>query len=275
MPLGKCNLCHANSELRDSHYLPRGGYKSTRSASLKNQNPVVIGSNKAKQSQAQVHEFKFCPVCEARFNDGGENWVLRHIHRAYGGVFPIHTILNSAQPIVGRSGFLVFPQQTIPTINIDKLIYFAMSIFWRGTLHWNPVEGNRASRVYLGRYERQIRMFLLGRSKLPKDMALIVGVWPFNGVPIMNTFPEMDETEPYRRYWFYISGFFFILAVGKKIPSLVKQICAPSLKAVILSKELGASIYNIVRTKAKAADKTDIEGMLQEIAAIKAKTSSN
>ena len=147
MPLGKCNLCHANSELRDSHYLPRGGYKSTRSASLKNQNPVVIGSNKAKQSQAQVHEFKFCPVCEARFNDGGENWVLRHIHRAYGGVFPIHTILNSAQPIVGRSGFLVFPQQTIPTINIDKLIYFAMSIFWRGTLHWNPVEGNRASRV--------------------------------------------------------------------------------------------------------------------------------
>ena len=102
-----------------------------------------------------------------------------------------------------------------------------------------------------------------------------MGVWPFNGVPIMNTFPEMDETEPYRRYWFYISGFFFILAVGKKIPSLVKQICAPSLKAVILSKELGASIYNIVRTKAKAADKTDIEGMLQEIAAIKAKTSSN
>jgi len=42
MKRGKCELCHALADLRDSHYLPKSGYKKMRASDLKNPNRVVL-----------------------------------------------------------------------------------------------------------------------------------------------------------------------------------------------------------------------------------------
>ena len=76
MKRGKCELCHAVADLRDSHYLPKSGYKKMRASDLKNPNPVVLSGGKAKQSSLQVRDYKFCGACEERFNKGGEAWIL-------------------------------------------------------------------------------------------------------------------------------------------------------------------------------------------------------
>ena len=72
MKRGRCELCNATSDLRDSHYLPKRGYKKARATELKNPNPVVLSGGRVKQSSLQVRDYKFCDACETRFNQGGE-----------------------------------------------------------------------------------------------------------------------------------------------------------------------------------------------------------
>jgi hypothetical protein len=59
MKRGKCELCHAVAELRDSHYLPKSGYKKMRASDLKNPNPLVLSGGKAKQRSMQVGTTSF------------------------------------------------------------------------------------------------------------------------------------------------------------------------------------------------------------------------
>ena len=69
--------------------------------------------------------------------------------------FHAQEVLKHATPRVLRQGFALFPHSTVPSVDVRKLIYFAISMFWRGTLQWSSVDGARPERIYLGRYEDQ------------------------------------------------------------------------------------------------------------------------
>ena len=208
MKRGKCELCRAVADLHDSHYLPKSGYKKMRANELKNPNPVVLSGGKAKQSSLQVRDYKFCGACEERFNKGGETWILNKIPQNYGDPFWLHTLLNSKSPtVIGND--LLFPQAGIPELDMAKLVYFALSIFWRGTRRWSAVEGGQPPKLYLGRHEKAIRAFLLGRGKLPEDVVITVAVWPYKKVYPMAMMPRAHAGTGYRKLlvlflWFHI-----------------------------------------------------------------------
>src|SRR5882672_6665336 len=134
MQKGRCQLCGATGKLHDSHFLARAGYKRMRAVALKNPNPVVIAGGKLRQSSLQVRDYKFCSDCEGRFNKGGESWVLANIPEDDCAKFSIHDILNKSQHRVVEPGRLLFPESAIAEIELVKLTYFGVSIFWRGTL---------------------------------------------------------------------------------------------------------------------------------------------
>ena len=253
MKLGKCELCHAVADLRDSHYLPKSGYKKMHASDLKNPNPVVLSGGKAKQSSLQVRDYKFCGACEARFNKGGEAWILNKIPQNYGDPFWLHTLLNSKTPIVNGND-LLFPQASIPEADMAKLVYFALSIFWRGTQRWSAVEGGQPPKLYFGRQEKAIRAFLLGRGKLPEDVIVTVAVWPYKKIYPMALMPRADAGSGYRSYWFYFFGFIFLLALGRKIPPQQRRTCSYHSTEKFLT--------------------LSVEGMFKEIQAIRSKTSS-
>ena len=163
MKRGYCKLCAARA-LHDSHYLPKGGYKRTRASGIKNPNPVVLSGGKARQSSLQVRDYKFCGACEKRFNDGGEAWILNNIPKNYGDPFWLHSLINTKTPILNGKD-LLFPHASIPEVDMAKLVYFALSIFWRGTRLWSPVDGGRPPKLYLGQQEKAIRSFLLGQRQ--------------------------------------------------------------------------------------------------------------
>ncbi|MFL6436599.1 MAG: hypothetical protein ACJ71Q_03390 [Terriglobales bacterium] len=271
---GKCELCHAVAELRDSHFLPKSGYKKTRATDLKNPNPVVLSGGKAKQSSLQVRDHKFCGACEERFNKGGEAWILNNIPQNYGDPFFLHTLLNAKTPIV-LGNDLLFSQASIPEVDMAKLVYFALSIFWRGTRHWSEVDGGRPTKLYLGREEKAIRAFLLGRSKLPETVIIKVAVWPFNKVYPIASMPRAERGSGYRVYWFYFFGFIFRLALGKKIPAQERRTCSyhSPERFLTLSPELGTAVKDAIRTQLLSTDRSKIEGMLKEIQAIRSKAS--
>jgi hypothetical protein len=191
MKRGRCELCHAKADLCDSHFLPKAAYKRARATELTNPNPVVMSGVKTRQSSLQVRDYKFCLACEEKFNRGGERWILDHIPENYGDPFRLqHTLLNAGSPVSSGSDDLLYPQTSIPDVDIKKLVYFAVSTFWRATRPWSPVEGGSPERLYLPRrHESAIRAFLLDpeRKKLPNDVVVTVAVWPYNKVYALAT----------------------------------------------------------------------------------------
>jgi hypothetical protein len=271
---GKCELCHAVADLHDSHFLPKGGYKRTRATDLKNQNPVVLSGGKARQSSMQVRDYKFCGACEARFNKGGEAWILNSIPQDYGHPFWLHTLLNSKTPtVIGND--LFFPEASIPEVDMAKLVYFALSIFWRATRRWSAVEGGQPPKLHLGRQEKAIRAFLLGRGKLPEDVIVTVAAWPYKKVWSTAQMPRADAGNGYRSYWFYFFGFIFLLALGRKIPAQRWQTCSyhSPEKFLTLSLGLGSVVKESISTQFSSLDHSEIESMFREIQAIRSKTS--
>jgi hypothetical protein len=275
MTRGKCELCHAVADLRDSHYLPKSGYKKMRASDLKNPNPVVLSDGKAKQSSLQVRDHKFCGACEELFSKRGESWILNRIPQNYGDPFWLHTLLNSKTPTANGND-LLFPQASIPEVEMAKLVYFALSIFWRGTRRWRAVEGGQPPKLHFGKYEKTIRTFLLGRGKLPDDVIVTAAVWPYKKVYLIASMPRADAGNGYRSYWFYFFGFIFLLSLGRKIPVQQRRICSyhSPEKFLTLSPGLGSLVKDTIRTEFLSLDRSKIEGMFKEIQAIRSKTSS-
>jgi hypothetical protein len=150
-------------------------------------------------------------------------------------------------------------------------VYFAFSIFWRGTRRWSAVEGGQPPKLYLGRQEQVIRAFLLGRGKLPEDVVVTVAVWPYKKVYPMAMMPRADAGTGYRSHWFYFFGFIFLLARGKKIPAQQRRTCSyhSPAKFLTLSLGLGSLVKEAISTELLSLDRSKIESMFKEIQAIR------
>ena len=102
---------------------------------------------------------------------------MNAVPRTYGAPFSAHDALRKATPVVVRSGFQIYKAVDVPKIDLVKLVYFAISIFWRGTLSWNPVAGGDIPGIKLSyRHKEALRQFLLSGKALPLDVVLTVVV---------------------------------------------------------------------------------------------------
>lgn len=72
MKAGACKLCKEPKDLCDSHYLPKGVYRSGRAEELKNPNPVVIENGQWKQLADQLRGY-----AKARLLVGGFDLILQ------------------------------------------------------------------------------------------------------------------------------------------------------------------------------------------------------
>ena len=81
----------------------------------------------AFMSSAQAHAHLLCGDCEHRFNDGGEDWVLKNCWRSPTN-FPLHSALMGATPFVDEQGFRSYEGKKISGVEIDKMAYFGVSI---------------------------------------------------------------------------------------------------------------------------------------------------
>ena len=145
---------------------------------------------------------------ERRFNRNGESWIARHCYRGP-GEFKIQDILHHTVP--GPSGGFVSTAR-IPSIDIDKIVYFASSMFWRAaTGAWNNGAEQLSMFDFDSSYEEAFREFLLGRAGFPEHAALIVQV-------SSDVLPLKSTTDPYGdrgAYFFHIPGLHFSLFVGE------------------------------------------------------------
>jgi hypothetical protein len=187
-------------------------------------NPVLVTQTITLQSSKQVWSHLLCAECEDRLNKGGEQYALSQVHN--GTDFPLLDRLNVAMPVqtVPSLGVSLY-SGTAMGIQADKLTYFALSIFWRGSVHRWPLPNGGAIWNSLGAYELPIRNYLLGKAPSPPDLVLLVTVctdWQSQGsfyspaTVVGNQIPSLGLLT---------RGIHFRLFLGSNIPVGIKRLC--------------------------------------------------
>jgi hypothetical protein len=130
---GICKLCLQTRELRDSHLLPKALYRMSRWEGEKNPNPLLLSAEGAVQTSLQVKDYVLCSECEQRFNREGERYAMSQVQR--GGKFPLLAALSAVSPSKASGGFAWYHRSVTPGIDRETLAYFALSVFWRASVH--------------------------------------------------------------------------------------------------------------------------------------------
>ncbi len=199
--------------------------------------------------------------------------MLANLPKTYGGPFPLHETIEPLKPTLYGERINVYNVSGISGFDMQKLIYFGTSIFWRAAVHdWKTNAGQEAPKVNLEAYKESMREFLLGISSFPKDMTLAIYIWPYKPVlPMLQ--PVITEQDPgVDRLWFYVPELLFFLFVGTNIP---KDASESSATNGIVTLDLGAadSVLEYTKQGIKAQEMgPNIDDMFTKIAALRAKT---
>jgi len=274
MPVGKCKLCLLEKELRKSHYLPKGLLRYLQEHSLTNPNPVTVTPDSVLQTSQQITDYLLCEDCEQRFNLNGERWLIRHMARI--DSFPIWEMLQESKPLAANEDRVCYAGAAIPGLRMDQLLYFAMSVFWRGSVHsWKDRGGNRHG-IDLGIYEEPIRQFLLN-GPFPEDVALTISIWRAKGNVVLATyFPTPGDTSDYSTFLLYIPGIEFLLSLGQNIPKPTRLSCSVRTpqQVIYASHSVKRNTRQAFKRYMSGPDRLKrIEKTLAEVEKVKAKKS--
>ncbi|MXZ71325.1 MAG: hypothetical protein F4Z04_07445 [Acidobacteria bacterium] len=253
MPIGKCALCLKTRELCDSHLLPAAFYRI-----LDDNEVVVVDKDKtAVLTSAQARAHLLCSDCEARFNRGGEDWVLKNCWRSPKR-FLLHSALATAIPFSDKNGARVYKGRQISGIDIEKLTYFGLSVFWRASV-CNPHFGRvkRQHQLRLGPYQDPLRLYLLGTTRMPKDMVLCVAISAYAD-ELQNTIiamPYLSSKQRYHIYQFAVPGIRFHMLCGRMVPEQFKShCCSARLGYLYVNERIEDGILKTVRVMVEQAE---------------------
>ena len=218
MILGSCKLCLQQKNLQSSHFLPAAIYKSLLNPEEMNPSPYLMSGTKTIESSRQMKDHVLCADCERRFNENGERWVLAYMAKE--GKFPLRELLRRATPIRSTPGLTTYAAGEIAGIDVDKLEYFALSVFWRAAVHdWKPMAGEKYERLELGPYRERLREYLLGIAPFPVNVITLISVYEEEEF-VRSMFPPAAGTprrEEGRPYSFLIPGIQFGMTLGNRL----------------------------------------------------------
>lgn len=215
----------------------------------KNPGPVHVTASQATTKSFQVKEYLLCPECEDRFRLGGEEWVLKNGYRGTGS-FPIHTVLSGAKAIAVLSQASMIDARTITAIDLAQLSYFALSVFWRASAcPWDALD--HFTRIDLGRYQENLRRFLLGEEGFPERAVLIVSVSTNPKPQLGAVFPYSNRVNGIWQHRFSIPGMAFWLHLGTfrdKLPMFCAVREGMIFYAHVLDANFECEMGSLIRT---------------------------
>jgi len=113
------------------------------------------------------------------------------------------------------NGAIAYHAADSAEIDVGKLSYFAVSVFWRTSISGRAFDGNE-NRIELGPvYNERFRRFLFGLQAFPEDALLIVVVSPSVVVRDAVAIPSGQRFSNGYFWRFFTPGMMFDLGVGK------------------------------------------------------------
>lgn len=214
--LGTCKLCKFQKDLQESHLMPRALYRMARGSGTKgNQDPHVLTAKVRKPTSHQIKDYVLCRDCEQRFSKNGEDYVMRLVTKQH-GQFPLLDMLNAIPPSLKTAKWIAYLATDSPGIDRAKIAYFALSVFWRASVHTWEQESGEKTRIDLGKkYNEEIRRYLLGETPIPKNANLLVAVC--SDELSQKTFfaPEENSKVKDRSFGMMVRGLWFLARITR------------------------------------------------------------
>lgn len=211
-----------------------------------------------------------CEACEDRINKNGERWVLLNNYRL-DGPSPMYRALCGAKADPKFRSGTIYSALQIPQIDINKLIYFGASVFWRASVAEWTMSGKKVQLIRLGaKYEEQFRQYLNGESGFPDNAAIWVAVVRSESPPPLINFPVGESVGKYHRHSFNVLGLDYFLYVGGNLPEEITRHCAArtperymfftDIESVIERKAAG--VFNKATPTKKLRERAAKDGVL-------------
>jgi hypothetical protein len=224
MANAKFALCLLMRDLQISHLMPASLYKKTRTPGAPNPNPTLITRSGQVQTSRQVKDALLCRDCEGLFSRNGENYVMKLV--AQRGAFPMLDMLRAVPATKTAAGFDWYDKTTVPAVDREKLGYFALSVFWRASVHSWERRSEEPISIDLGPYEEELRRYLLGQTGFPANVVLHVVVCTDALSQDLFYPPSRGRKNDDTTYTFQVRGLNFLMTVGKRMPRSIRQSCS-------------------------------------------------
>jgi hypothetical protein len=202
----------------------------------------------SRSTSKQVQDYLLCWDCEQRFSARGENWMLANCYRKNGS-FPLREKLLSAIPEHATEDLQVYAAANLPGVCRNSLVYFGASVFWRAAVRtWAVPMTSTSIRIDLGRYEDDLRLFLLNEGDFPENIVMSVRISSLASLLEVATLPQSRTDSGCHVHDFTIPGVAFALLVGARIPQEYRKFCTArsSEGFVFLSRELDSEFVQFM-----------------------------
>ncbi len=226
VPSGVCALCLQRRDLRDSHLVPKALYRLARAANHRRRpDPVLLTSKLRRQTSFQATQYLLCSECEKRFDQNGEDWVMRHCYRGRDR-FRLRVLLQQATPIHVDEEAAIFNASTVAGMDVERAVYFCMSVFWRASVREWESSGQRYEGIRLGpKYEEEIRKYLCGDAGFPLNASVMVLVSDLPRPHVSFNFPDTIRVDSSHAHMLHIPGLTFQLALGGQPSAGARESC--------------------------------------------------
>jgi hypothetical protein len=231
--------------------MPRSLYSLFRNGNL---HPVRFSREKMVQTSEQVKDYVFCGDCEKAFNAGGESWI-HTLFAVFNGPFPLRERLLKQAPIKEMGETKLYAAAKNPEIDAPKLTHFGCGVFLKAAVH--PWHGE-PSRPYILMEPDEIdalRQYILGKTYLPKTMAL--GVTVDSAPVVWQQMIEPYPTEPIlglKRYLFYVPGIAFQLFIGEGAQEKIWTCINGDPDGPVMYENVSLSMRNTSRVELEDAE---------------------
>jgi hypothetical protein len=192
---------------------------------------IEIKGTVAMLSSRQANTPLLCTACEKRFFQRGEDWVIENCWRSP-KEFRLLDALERSQTPWAAGDLRVYEGRRVPGVDVDQIVYFAASVFWRGAAHtWNDprakAPGGGPVNIDFGPHLEPLRRFLMDEGPFPHDMYLSTWVEDKrdadNNMHLVPPFMAFDEG--YDVFRCFIPGLTFTLSIGQNVGGEIKRTC--------------------------------------------------
>jgi hypothetical protein len=217
--------------------------------------PIRFGDDVVFPTDRQTQDYLLCTECEDILNQGGEKWIANKL-ATMDRTFPLYDTLTTVPPIFDEDGMVIYLGEQNPDLNVDKLIHFAMAIFWKASVHsWSGSETK--PRIDLGPYSERIRKWLRNGAVFPKRTHLIVTMEKPLQAQITVNEPYEGIRQAWRTHFTHVPGILFMLSLGGSVDDTVTHLAITSPgNPINVSEGLTASLEQLMKDKLNNARKT-------------------
>jgi hypothetical protein len=224
LALAICRLCQQPRVLRESHFIPAAFYRHLNldeTGTLKNRALQKLTRSRFARVPGQVKKHLLCDECEKRFSVNGESWVTRFGHQMGRGFRLQETLLRLQPHTLLATGHIYYAEDD-PVIDWRKLVYFALSVFWRGAADSWARSAELGAKPFIqlpAALQEHLRRFLLGEAEYPEGILLMLKVSAsLTPAAHMMSFPsigtmETPDPQPLQSS-FIVPGMIFALIFG-------------------------------------------------------------